>query len=121
LTGWKTIALVPLKEMATGLKVAQNSAVIVMALLILLIVTSVPIMAKRITRSIVHLKRAMEKLQTGDLSARAPVTPERDEIQMLSISFNRMTEKLNQLVNTVYSLELEEVQMKLLQKEATIQ
>ena len=120
-TGWKTIALVPLKEMATGLQIAQNSAVIVMALLILLIIISVPIMANRITRSMVHLKRAMEQLQTGDLSVRAPVTPERDEIQMLRLSFNRMAERLNQLVNTVYSMELKEVQMKLLQKEATIQ
>lgn len=121
MTGWKTIALVPLKEMATGLQIAQNSGIIVMALLILLILISVPIMANRITRSMVHLKRAMETLQTGDLSVRAPVTPERDEIQMLSLSFNRMAERLNQLVNTVYSMELKEVQMKLLQKEATIQ
>ncbi|WP_307557920.1 sensor histidine kinase [Paenibacillus sp. V4I7] len=121
LTGWKTIALVPLKEMATGLVIAQVSAVVVMALLILLIIIAVPIAANRITRPMMQLKKAMEKMQTGDLSVRAPVTPGRDEIQLLSVSFNRMAERLNELVNTVYSMELKEVQMQLLQKEATIQ
>lgn len=121
LTGWKTIALVPLSEMATGLAVAQISAVVVMALLILLIIISVPIAANRITRPMMQLKKAMEKLQTGDLSVRAPVTPGRDEIQLLSVSFNRMAERLNELVHTVYNMELKEVQMQLLQKEATIQ
>lgn len=120
-TGWKTIALVPLSEMATGLQIARNSAVVVMALLILLIMIIVPIMANHFTRPMVQLKRAMEKLQTGDLSVRAPVTSGRDEIQMLGLSFNRMAERLNQLVNTVYNMELKEVQIKLLQKEATIQ
>jgi two-component system sensor histidine kinase YesM len=121
LTGWKTIALVPLREMATGLQIAQISAIVVMALLILLIMIAVPIAANRITRPMIELKKAMEKLQTGDLSVRATITAGRDEIQLLSISFNRMAERLNELVNTVYNMELKEVQMQLLQKEATIQ
>lgn len=121
LTGWKTIALVPLKEMATGLQIAQISAIFVMAMLILLILIAVPITANRITRPMIQLKKAMEKLQTGDLTVRAPVTQGRDEIQLLSISFNRMAERLNELVNTIYNMELKEVQMQLLQKQATIQ
>lgn len=121
LTGWKTIALVPLSEMATGLHFAQYSAVIVMALLIVAILIAVPFVAGRLTRPMIELKKAMEKLQTGDLSVRAKIIPGRDEIHMLSLSFNRMAERLSELVNTVYSMELTEVQMKLLQKEATIQ
>ncbi|MDQ8737899.1 cache domain-containing protein [Paenibacillus sp. LHD-38] len=121
LTGWKTIALVPLEEMATGLEIAQISAVVVMALLIMLIMIAVPFAANRITHPMMQLKKAMEKLQTGDLSVRAPITPGRDEIQLLSVSFNRMAERLSELVNTVYNMELKEVQMQLLQKEATIQ
>jgi two-component system sensor histidine kinase YesM len=121
LTGWKTIALVPLGEMATGLQIAQISAVVVMALLILLILITVPIAANRITRPMIELKRAMEKLQTGDLTVRAPVTQGGDEIQLLSVSFNRMAGRLSELVNTVNIMELKEVQIQLLQKEATIQ
>lgn len=120
LTGWKTIALVPLKEMATGLQIAQISAVVVMGLLILLIMISVPFAANRITRPMIELKKAMEKLQTGDLTVRALVTPGSDEIQLLSLSFNRMAGRLNELVNTVYKMELKEAQTQLLQKEATI-
>ncbi len=121
LTGWKTIALVPLKEMANGLKIARISAIVVMTLLILLIMIAVPIAANRITRPTIQLKKAMEKLQTGDLTVRAPISQGRDEIQLLSISFNRMAERLNELVNTVYNMELKEVQLQLLQKQATIQ
>ncbi|MBB3125351.1 two-component system sensor histidine kinase YesM [Paenibacillus rhizosphaerae] len=119
-TGWKTIVLVPLKEMATGLKIAQKSAIVVMTLLILLIMITVPTAANRITRPTIQLKKAMEKLQTGDLTVRAPISQRRDEIQLLSISFNRMAERLNDLVNTVYNMELKEVQMQLLEKQATI-
>lgn len=121
LTGWKTIALVPLREMATGLHIAQYSAVIVMALLIMLILIFVPFVAGRIINPMLELKKAMQKLQTGDLSVRARIPSGRDEIHLLSLSFNKMAERLNELVNTVYSMELKEVQMKLLQKEATIQ
>jgi two-component system, sensor histidine kinase YesM len=121
LTGWKTIALVPQKEMATGLQIAQISAFILMGLLILLILISVPFAANRITRPVIQLKRAMEKLQTGDLTVRAPVTQGNDEIQLLSVSFNRMAVRLSELVNTVNIMELKEVQIQLLQKEATIQ
>lgn len=121
LTGWKTIALVPLREMATGLHFAQYSAVIVMALLIVGILIVVPFVAGRITKPMIELIKAMEKLQTGDLSVRASLVSGRDEIHLLSLSFNRMAKKLNELVNTVYSMELKEAQMKLLQKEATIQ
>jgi two-component system sensor histidine kinase YesM len=120
-TGWLTVALVPLREMASGLHTARFSAIIVMSVLILLIIIVMPIAASRITQPMIQLKQAMEKLQTGDLSVRAPLTPWRDEIQMLSLSFNRMAERLNQLVDTVYHMELKEVQMQLLQKEATIQ
>lgn len=121
LTGWKTIALVPLREMATGLQIAQFSAIVVVTLLILLILIAVPIAANRITRPIIDLKKAMERLQTGDLSVRSPVKNGKDEIQLLSRTFNRMVERLNELVNIVYNMELKEVQMQLLQKEATIQ
>jgi len=120
LTGWKTIALVPLKEMATGLQVARISAIVVMGVLILLILITVPLVAGLITRPIIHLKQAMEKLQTGDLTVRAPVMPGRDEIQLLSIKFNRMAERLQELVTTVNHMELKEVQLQLLQKEAMI-
>jgi two-component system sensor histidine kinase YesM len=92
-----------------------------MVFLILLIMISVPFAANRITRPMIELKRAMEKLQTGDLTVRAPVTPGSDEIQLLSLSFNRMAGRLSELVNTVYKMELKEVQTQLLQKETTIQ
>lgn len=57
LTGWKTIALVPLSEMATGLHFAQYSAVIVMALLIVAILIAVPFVAGRLTRPMIELKK----------------------------------------------------------------
>ena len=121
LTGWKTAAVVPFHEMAAGLQVARNSAIIVLLLLVLLIVIAVPILSGILVRPIIQLKEAMEKLQVGNLSVRAPVEPGRDEIQLLGKSFNRMTERLDELVNTVTSMELKEVQMQLMQKEATIQ
>jgi len=49
---------------------------------------------------LVSLTNVAEKISAGDISARAQITTE-DEIGALSKSFNRMTDELNQTLNTL--------------------
>ncbi|SDK55513.1 MULTISPECIES: sensor histidine kinase [unclassified Paenibacillus] len=120
LTGWKTVAIVPLDEMASGQQIARNSAIIAMAVLALLIFVTVPILATRFVKPITQLKAAMDKVQKGDLTVQTNVKPGRDEIQLLNLSFNRMTKRLDELVKTVTQMEIKEVELQLMQKEAVI-
>ena len=67
----------------------------VLALLLLLAAIWVGLMfATQITRPVSALIAAAERARAGDLSARVPEIPERDEIGTLSHAFNRMTSQL---------------------------
>jgi GAF domain-containing protein/HAMP domain-containing protein len=55
-----------------------------------------------LTSPLLSLAKVAEKITAGDLSARAQTTTE-DEIGALSVTFNRMTDELNQTVNSLES------------------
>ncbi|MEK3885736.1 cache domain-containing protein [Paenibacillus sp. PL2-23] len=119
-TGWKVIAFVPFSEMANGLTIATKATLVAGAALFCIILITVPIMSNRLVRPILSLKNAMLKVQRGDLHARADVRGG-DELQVLNHAFNQMTVNLEQLIQTVSSLKVREVNLELKQKEALIQ
>jgi two-component system sensor histidine kinase YesM len=120
-TDWNVVAVVPWAEMANGLTIARNSTIIAVCVILLCIAFMVPIISNWFVRPILNLKELMQKVQLGDLSVRASYAAGRDETQMVNKSFNQMTERLEELVHTVYNLELKEVQLQLRQKEAMVQ
>jgi two-component system sensor histidine kinase YesM len=121
ITNWYTVALVPYDEMANGLNIARNSTTIVVVFLALGIIMIVPVLSNRFVQPIRNLKGLMHKVEEGNLKVKAEAHPGKDEVQQLNKGFNRMTERLQQLVETVSSLRLKEVHIRLRQKEALIQ
>jgi two-component system sensor histidine kinase YesM len=121
LTEWKIVAMVPFEEMASGITIARNSMLVAMLILSAAILILVPIVAQRFTRPLRQLKRLMVQVEKGNLDVAAEAIPGNDEIQLLNLSFNRMTDQLRQLIDTVGSLKLNEMHIRLRQKEATIQ
>jgi two-component system, NtrC family, nitrogen regulation sensor histidine kinase NtrY len=65
--------------------------------------------ANRIVSPISRLVRAAERVSEGDLSARVSIGEEADEIETLSLAFNRMTSQIeyqqNELVSTNHQLD----------------
>lgn len=121
LADWRLVAMVPFEEMASGVKVARNAVLASILILVAIVLILVPIAAQRVTRPLRQLKRLMEQVEQGNLAVRADVVPGKDEIQLLSHSYNRMTSHLSELIETVSKMKVNEMHILLEQKEAMIQ
>ncbi|MGG1519231.1 histidine kinase [Paenibacillus oryzisoli] len=121
LAEWNVVAMVPFAEMASGMTVARNAALVSMFILALFVLILVPLVAQWFIRPLRRLKKLMEHVEKGNLDVRADVLPGKDEIQLLSRSYNRMTDQLSQLIETVSSMKVNEMHIQLRQKEAKIQ
>lgn len=121
LAEWNVVAMVPFEEMASGITVARNAVIASMFILALVVLILVPMVAQWFIRPLRRLKKLMEHVEKGNLDVRAEVLPGKDEIQLLSRSYNRMTDQLSQLIETVSSMKVNEMHILLRQKEAKIQ
>ncbi|MFK7695155.1 sensor histidine kinase [Paenibacillus sp. HJGM_3] len=121
LTGWNIVAYVPMDEMANGLNVARNSTLLIMTGIIVLSLLFTPRIVGLVVRPIRRLSQLMKRVENGELSVSAEVVPGKDEIQQLNRSFNRMTERLKELILNVHDLEMKEAHMQLRQRDALIQ
>jgi two-component system sensor histidine kinase YesM len=119
-TKWRVVAVVPLEEMATGLKVARNSIIIVVSFLLLFVLLIVPMLTKALLSPIMRLNQNMRQVRRGDLSVKVDVRQSRDEFQMLSNNFSHMLMTLNELIDRVYRFQIREMHLELRQKDATI-
>ncbi|MBD2844015.1 histidine kinase [Paenibacillus sp. IB182496] len=120
LADWRVVALIPFEQMASGVRVARNAAIAAMLILVAIVLILVPVAAQRFTRPLRRLKQLMEQVEQGNLEARAAVVPGKDEIQVLSHSYNRMSSRLSKLIDTVAKMKVNEMHILLGQKEAMI-
>lgn len=120
-TGWSVVAYVPMDEMASGLNVARNSTLMIMAGIIVICMLSIPRIVGMVVRPVRRLRDLMKRVESGEISVSAEVVPGRDEIQQLNNSFNRMTARLQELVHNVHDLEMKEAHLQLRQRDALIQ
>ncbi|MRN56727.1 sensor histidine kinase [Paenibacillus monticola] len=118
---WTIVSAVPLSEMASGLRVAKRTTVVIMAVILLLVLLLVPALAKRFVAPIGRLMTAVNRMEHGDLSVRTEFHPGPDEIQVLSMKFNRMTDRLQTLIDEVMDLTKKEMRLQIRQNEAAIQ
>jgi two-component system nitrogen regulation sensor histidine kinase NtrY len=81
-----------------------NGALLLGSLLIvaLSILTALKL-ADRLVRPVGELVNAAGRIETGDFSARVPVTKSDDEVQTLATAFNQMTERLEEQTNELRS------------------
>jgi two-component system nitrogen regulation sensor histidine kinase NtrY len=81
-----------------------NAALLLGALIIvgLAILTALKL-ADRLVRPVGELVTAAGRIETGDFTARVPVTKGDDEVQTLATAFNQMTERLEEQTNELRS------------------
>ncbi len=88
-----TVYLAPIKE--------QNRATILISLILVVLSIGAGFLASQIlTAPLITLSKTAEKIAAGDRTARAHAIAD-DEIGMLAVSFNRMTDELNQIFNNL--------------------
>jgi two-component system nitrogen regulation sensor histidine kinase NtrY len=80
---------------ARALQLQFNAALLIVSLLIVGFAVWIALaVADRLVRPVGELVQAARRVEGGDLSARVPETPARDEVGVLSNAFNSMTERL---------------------------
>lgn len=119
-TDWRTVAVVPLQEMAAGLSAAQQSLLYVVIGLSFIVMAVIALLAKLLMEPVIKLKRVMYEVERGNLNVQVDYYPGKDELQVLNKSFSQMIQRLNELIENVYQYQLREMQLDVNQKDATI-
>jgi Predicted signal transduction protein with a C-terminal ATPase domain len=115
-TGWKTMGLVPINEMTPGLPDVYKSSIFYQSVWILISIALSLMITQTVVKPIKRLIRAMRGVENGNFEVQANLTGIREFI-ILSGSFNKMTNRLKELISRVYEEELKEknAQLKALQ------
>lgn len=112
-TGWKLVNYVPLKELTRDSRIIQQVTVLTIVISIFFCFLCTSIFTKSVLKPLRELARSMSNLEKENFNI---VLPEegQDEVALVCRSFNKMTKKLNELINEVYAVQIK-------QKEAQLQ
>jgi GAF domain-containing protein/HAMP domain-containing protein len=97
---WNVIILQDQTGLIDALATQNRLSAVISTLIAGIVAILITIIANSFSRPILQLTDAAEKVSTGDLSVQASVTS-RDEIGMLSNSFNSMTRQLKNFIDTL--------------------
>ncbi|MBZ4665138.1 MAG: sensor histidine kinase [Mahella sp.] len=110
--GWTLINLIPQNELKNGTKALVELVFLTDIVTIMLAFGLILFFIKRFTDPITQLCKSMENVGRGDFEEKF-VVESNDEIGMLSKSFNSMTKNIDNLIKTVYKLEVSRKQAEL--------
>ncbi|MFH1186237.1 MAG: cache domain-containing protein [Chloroflexota bacterium] len=109
--GYSMAILVPIEELLAGALAARSEimvsstnttqiSLVLVAVILLLASLGAAMLANTLTAPLVALTQTAEEITAGNLNARAPVRS-RDEIGMLGLTLNSMTDTLRELVQSL--------------------
>ena len=116
---WKLISLVPEEEVLGELKAAQQRIIVQTVMGIGVMLVLLFFIIARISRSIHKLEAVMKLAEQGDFNQHVKVES-KDEIGNLTILFNSMVKRINNLINEVYKQKLYHSEMELQMLQAQI-
>jgi len=91
---WVILAEIDLDEALVPLDAIRNNILIISSFIVLFLFIVAVFLSNRISKPLINLKNAAEKIGQGDFSMKLDTSP-KNEIGDLTHSFNIMTEKLN--------------------------
>ncbi|MDR6550621.1 histidine kinase [Paenibacillus qinlingensis] len=99
--GWRVLCFIPLSELLSNTRILVLLIVLVICIAVV-ISTGIAIqLSKSTTRNIKVLEQTMRKVEDGNFDVR--IVPQgNDEVGILSVRFNFMLSRINDLINTVY-------------------
>jgi len=103
-TDWKVITSIPVQELTSETAAVKRVIWITTAIAIVISIAVAIILSLAITRPLRVMARLMKRVQEGNFQVKFPVKY-RDEVGMLGSQFNRMTVRLDQLVQDIYEME----------------
>jgi two-component system sensor histidine kinase YesM len=98
---WRIVQIIPVNELTSGTAVIRSWTVTVLIASLLFAFLTAIILSKRITENVRLLMKSMSQLSV-DFTHKVIVPKSKDEVGLLAEKFNSMTEKINELIHTVY-------------------
>ncbi|MDF2662964.1 MAG: sensor histidine kinase [Paenibacillus sp.] len=102
---WKVLHLISVKELTQDTEAIAYWTVTTCVIALFLAFLIAAFLASNITENIRRLLQSMRQF-SGDYTHKAVVPKGRDEVAMLAEKFNFMSEKINDLIHTVYAEKL---------------
>jgi two-component system sensor histidine kinase YesM len=118
LTGWRIIAIQSREQLLSEVNRIKTVTLYTMAVTFLLALAFSWTVASFVSRPLKNIVLSMQKFQKGDFMQ--SVNPKgHDELGLLGYGYNNMVQKIKQLIDEVYSFQLEqrEAELKLLQSQ----
>ncbi|KRE98500.1 hypothetical protein ASG89_05730 [Paenibacillus sp. Soil766] len=98
---WRVLCFIPMSVLLSGTQIIVMVIVLVSLLAVLISTAIAAILSNSSTRNIKILEQTMRRVEDGNLDVRI-VPLGKDEIGSLSLRFNFMLARINELINIVY-------------------
>lgn len=114
--GWKLVNIVPLDQLSNDTKVIQSITIIGILISLGLCLLLLIFFSFMVLSPLKQLRRYMKYIENENFDVSIDVKGN-DEISLLGRSFNKMSKKLNELINEVYAVQIKqkEAELKALQ------
>ncbi len=99
--GWRVLCFIPMSELLSNTRMLVFVIALVSLLAVLISTGIAVLLSNSTTRNIKILEQTMRRVEDGNFDVRI-IPLGRDEIGSLSIRFNFMLSRINDLINTVY-------------------
>jgi two-component system sensor histidine kinase YesM len=99
--GWRVLCFIPMSVLLSGTQIIVFVIVLVSLLAVLISTGIAAILSNSATRNIKILEQTMRRVEDGNFDVRI-VPLGKDEIGSLSLRFNFMLARINELINIVY-------------------
>lgn len=119
LTGWKIIESIPESVVMADVEEFKRNFLVVLLVTAVLLVVLSHFIARGISRSLVALNTAMNRVRQGDYTAHVEVAGS-DEVAQLGQTFNKMTVRISKLIGEIYETEEKKHQSDMLALQAQI-
>lgn len=118
LTGWKFIHSIPMKALVSQMSFIQRFNFIVLAIACLTTSIISFFISRSIVKPLVHFKKVVESINNENLNVKIDISSE-DEVGFLAAAFNKMIDRIGQLLKQVRTEETEkrEAEIKFLQNQ----
>jgi two-component system sensor histidine kinase YesM len=117
LTGWKIIGVSVKEELTRNLQRIQKISFLVLLSILFIVIFLTIYLSNLLTNPIKELERVMKRVSENDLSTQVRIHT-RDELGKLGESFNRMTNRIQELMENIVAdqFKIRKLEMKALQE-----
>lgn len=119
LSNWTIVSVIPIHELIKTLDRTKNGSILIWLALVIVALLMVGGFSLYLTKSLLHLKKLMKKVENGDLTIRAPASYQ-DEIGSVHRSFNKMVTEISRLIVENHTAQLKEKEMQIQQRDAKL-